>query len=112
VLVQEVTEGGPAAEAGIVAGSEPVTVEGAQILTGGDIITAIDGQENPSMEDIAALVNDSDPGDQVELTVQRDGQSEKVEVTLGKRPDDSDGQSESAPEAAPGDPRLPPGFGQ
>jgi S1-C subfamily serine protease len=112
VMVQEVTEGGPAAEAGIRAGREPVTVEGAQILAGGDIITAIEGQENPSMEDVAALVNDSDPGDKLELTVQRDGQSEKVEVTLGERPKDSESQSGSTPEASPGEPRLPPGFGQ
>ena len=47
VLVQEVTEGGPAAEAGIKGGSEPVTVEGAKVLTGGDVITAINGQERP-----------------------------------------------------------------
>jgi S1-C subfamily serine protease len=113
VLVQEVTDGGPAAEAGIKGGSEPVTVEGAKVLTGGDIITAINGQEDLSMEDVAALVNESDPGDKVELTIQRDGQTKTVEVTLGDRPDESAADSGSSTEQAPGsEPQLPPGFGQ
>jgi S1-C subfamily serine protease len=113
VLVQEVTEGGPAAEAGIKGGSETTTIESAQVLTGGDVITAIDGQENPSMEDVAALVNDSDPGDQVELTIERDGQTQTVEVTLGERPDESGAETGSSSGESPGsEPLLPPGFGQ
>ena len=113
VLVQEVTEGGPAAEAGIKGGSEPVTIEAARVLTGGDVITAIDGKENPSMEDVAALVNESDVGDKVELTIDRDGETKTVEVTLGERPDDSSSDSASQPsEPQPEQPLLPPGFGQ
>jgi S1-C subfamily serine protease len=115
VLVQEVTEGGPAAEAGVRGGKTPVTVEGAQVLSGGDVITAIDGNENPSMEDVAALVNESAVGDTVELTLDRDGQTKTVEVTLGERPDASDSESGSqAPSepSQPDQPTLPPGFGQ
>jgi len=113
VLVQEVTDGGPAAKAGIKAGSEPVTVESARVLTGGDVIAAINGQENPSMEDVAALVNESDPGDTVKLTIERDGQTKTVEVTLGDRPDDSGSDTQSSPGSSPpAEPLRPPGFGQ
>ena len=38
------------------------------------------------MEEVAALVNDSDPGDKVQLTIERDGETRTVEVTLGDRP--------------------------
>jgi len=111
VLVQEVTEGGPAAEAGIKGGETPVTVEGGQVLTGGDVITGVNGDRTTSMEDVVALVNESEVGDVFELTIDRDGQTETVEVTLGERPSEDAAQPDSgAPQ--PGEPGLPPGFGQ
>jgi S1-C subfamily serine protease len=113
VLVQEVTEDGPAAKAGIEGGKEPVTIEAAQVLTGGDIISEIEGNKNPSMEEIAALVNESDPGDTLRMTIVRDGKEQTVEVTLGDRPTDTGTaeQSQSEP-SQPEQPMLPPGFGQ
>jgi S1-C subfamily serine protease len=113
VLVQEVTEGGPAAEAGIKGGNEQVWDEGARVSTGGDVITAINGDETPTMEDVAALVNGSDPGDRLELTIERDGQTRTVEVTLGERPDDSAPEEQASSGSLPEEePALPPGFGQ
>lgn len=113
VLVQEVTEGGPADDAGIRGGSESATSDPAQVLTGGDLITAINGEGVTSMEEVAALVNESKPGDRLELTIERDGQTETVEVVLGERPDESisgttSPSGNSPQEEAP----LPPGFGQ
>jgi len=113
VLVQEVTEGGPADDAGIKGGTESATADSLQVLTGGDVITAINGEKVPSMEDVAALVNESDPGDSLELTIQRDGRTETVEVTLGERPDESLSGSGSPSEPSPEEESpLPPGFGQ
>lgn len=86
VLVQEVTKGGPAEKAGIKGGNRTVPVASSQVLVGGDVIVAIDGNESPSMEDVAALVNESDPGDVLELTVKRGAQTKTVDVTLGERP--------------------------
>ncbi len=113
VLVQAVTEGGPADEAGIRGGGEPTTSDPVQALAGGDVITAINGEEVPSMEDVAALVNESEPGDRLELTIERDGRTETVEVTLGERPAESLSGADSPSEASPGEGSpLPPGFGQ
>lgn len=116
VLIQSVTEGGPAAEAGLVGGKTPATFEGARVLTGGDVITAIDDRKNPSMEDVAALVNESDVGDSVKLTIERKGESKTVEVKLGERPAESDTATDSAsPDSGSPrgtQPQLPPGFGQ
>ncbi len=52
VIVQEVPEDGPAAAAGIKAGDTPVTVGGQQVMTGGDVITGINGEEIASMDDL------------------------------------------------------------
>ena len=113
VLVQVVTEGGPAAEAGIKGGSRQVWFEAVKVLAGGDVITAINGGQTPSMEDVAAMVNAADPGDTFELTVERDGQTRTVSVTLGERPDDSASDQETPSGSSPEEvPSLPPGFGQ
>jgi S1-C subfamily serine protease len=110
VLVQEVTPGGPADDAGIRGGDDPASVSPDAPLTGGDVIVAINGDRNPSMEDVAALVNDLSVGDRVELEINRDGQVKTVEVTLGERPVDQESGSETP--SQPDQPVLPPGFGQ
>lgn len=110
VLVQQAIEDGPAAKAGIKGGDTPVTVGGQQVLTGGDIITEADGEELGTMADLISRVNESKVGDKLDLTVVRDGESRKVEVELGARPDDEADTSEEA--ITPEQGQLPPGFGQ
>jgi 2-alkenal reductase len=82
--VLDVAEGGPADQAGIRGGSQPVR-EG--LLAGGDVITAIDGQPVNTFDQLLSyLTTNKSPGDTVVLTVLRDGQSMDVSVTLGTRP--------------------------
>jgi S1-C subfamily serine protease len=85
VLVEEVVEGGPAAEAGISGATGGVQVEGGEFGTGGDIIVAVDGHEVGGMEELAQIVGADQPGEEVELTVVRGEQSATVSVTLGQR---------------------------
>ena len=85
-LVDQVTKGGPADQAGVQAGSERVTVEGQRVLAGGDVITEIDGRTVTGMDDVISVVNSKQPGDEVTLTVLRDGHEMEVHVTLGDRP--------------------------
>ncbi|MBN8867024.1 MAG: trypsin-like peptidase domain-containing protein [Solirubrobacterales bacterium] len=96
VLVQEAPKDGPAAKAGIKAGTTAVTIAGQKVLTGGDVITKANGETLSSMEDLIAAVNDSKVGDKMDLEVLRDGKTETVTVTLGKRPDDTSTQSDSS----------------
>jgi S1-C subfamily serine protease len=84
--VQEVTDGGPADEAGIRGGDTAVTLDGAGLRLGGDIITALDGRRVSSMEDIVDLVNSADPGDRLEITLLRGDERQTAAVTLGDRP--------------------------
>ena len=86
-LVVDVVPGGPAAQAGLQGGSQTVTVNGQQVAVGGDVITAIDGNNIKSMEDlITYLTLHTNVGDTVNLTVMRNGQSMQVPATLSARP--------------------------
>jgi putative serine protease PepD len=69
--VQTVTPGGPAEAAG---------------LNPGDVITEIDGEQVDDSSDIARLVNGKQPGDKIDLRVDRSGQNIALGATLGDRP--------------------------
>jgi len=86
VLIQTVEKGGPSAKAGLEGGSTPVTVEGGEVIVGGDIITEADGSKITNMEQIIELVNQKKPGDEVTLKYLRDGKEKTATVTLGTRP--------------------------
>ncbi|HEX6229029.1 MAG TPA: trypsin-like peptidase domain-containing protein [Solirubrobacterales bacterium] len=86
VLVSEVVEGGPADKAGIRGGDTSATIEGIETRLGGDIITAIGGEKVTGMEEVINFINSANPGDEVEVTIQRGDESEDVTVTLGVRP--------------------------
>ena len=69
VLIAEVLEDSPAERAGLKAG---------------DILTAIDGEEVESPQDVRDVLRDYEPGDEAELAVVREGKEKKIRVTLGK----------------------------
>jgi S1-C subfamily serine protease len=87
-LVENVTEGGPSEAAGIRAGTESVQVEGfpQRVVVGGDIIIAMGGRPISGMDDLIALLEEYSVGDDVPLTVIRDGDQMDVTVTLAERP--------------------------
>ena len=86
-LVVSVVQGGPAERAGLRGSDSTVVVDGTQLATGGDVITAIDGRPATSMEDIIVyLVKETRPGDQVTLTILRENVEQTVVVNLAERP--------------------------
>lgn len=83
--VTSVTEGGPAAQAGIRGGDKPTSIP--NVLAGGDVITAIDGRPVATFDQMLSyLITNKSPGDTVVLTILRDAQTQDVTVTLGSRP--------------------------
>ena len=91
VLVQQVDEGGPAAEAGIQGATTAATVEGGEFGLGGDIITAVNGESIASIEDLIEKIENDHAGETVELTVIRGNQTATVSVKLAERPASSAG---------------------
>jgi S1-C subfamily serine protease len=86
-LVQKVTPGGPAADAGLQgAGSATVSIGGSQVKAGGDVITAVDGKPITGMDDLIAAINLKQPGDTVTLDVLHGGSKSQIDVKLGDRP--------------------------
>ncbi len=71
VLIAEIAAGGPAEAAG---------------LKQGDIIIKADGKDVTDSSSLYAIDRDKKPGDQVQLTIDRNGQEQTVTVTLGERP--------------------------
>lgn len=71
VEVTDVADGSPAGEAGIEMG---------------DVIRAVDGETMESFKALSSLIRTHSPGDTVTITVEHDGDTNDVDVTLGTRP--------------------------
>ena len=80
VLVMRVDPGGPAARAGL----RPTRRDLMGNVRLGDVIVAIDDESLKSTEDFFAALEARAPGDDVTLTVVRDGQTTSVPITLGQ----------------------------
>jgi S1-C subfamily serine protease len=89
VLVVRVVAGSPAAQAGLRAGTQPVTVNGESALVGGDAILALDGTPVRRPDQLADAVGAHKPGDELRLRVTRGGAERTVTVTLGNAPGSS-----------------------
>jgi 2-alkenal reductase len=86
VYVLEVTSGGPAAKAGIRAGTRTTKYNG--LYAGGDMIVALDGVSVKDYNQLLSyLFMYKQPGDSLTVTILRNGTQKSVEVTLGSRSD-------------------------
>ncbi len=85
-LVQAVTGGSPAQQAGVVAGNVSSQLNGGPIELGGDIIVGVDGKPITSSNDLSSLIGAHKPGDTVTLQIVRAGKHRTVSVKLGSRP--------------------------
>jgi len=88
VLVQQTT--GPAKKAGVKGGDTQVSIGGADVVLGGDVLSKIDGKTVKSMDDVIKVVDSHDPGDQVTLELVRGKDKRTAKVTLGNRPASAD----------------------
>jgi serine protease Do len=68
-VVTQVTPDSPAGRAG---------------LQVGDVITAVNGQKVETASDLQMRVSDTTPGTSMDLTISRNGKTEKIPVTLGQ----------------------------
>ncbi|HKH65599.1 MAG TPA: trypsin-like peptidase domain-containing protein [Solirubrobacterales bacterium] len=89
VIVQSVVKDGPADKAGIEAGGTEASINGEEVRLGGDIITEVDGEKLKSMDELVEIIQGHKPGDELQLTLLRDGQEKTADVTLGTQPNAS-----------------------
>jgi S1-C subfamily serine protease len=86
-LIAEVVSGGPADRAGLRGGDDKLRFQAGEYRTGGDVILQVDGRDVVEPNDLSTFVQSKRPGDKIALTILRNGGEERIEVTLGKRPD-------------------------
>jgi S1-C subfamily serine protease len=85
LLVTNVDQGSNAAKAGILAGTNPVIVQGESYMIGGDIIVSIDHQALSTFNALRDAIAQRKPGDKVELGLYRHGSKKSITVKLGNR---------------------------
>jgi putative serine protease PepD len=85
LLVEEVTRGGPADQAGVRGGDRETLVGMRRIRIGGDVLVEIEGQKVASQLDVNMLLNRKRPGDSIKLTIYRGGRRMELKATLGER---------------------------
>jgi S1-C subfamily serine protease len=86
-LVMEVVAGSPAEQAGIRGGDEDATIDGVPIKLGGDVIVGVDNKTVRKIDDILVyLQREKAVGDELQLTILRDGQEMQITAVLGARP--------------------------
>ena len=84
ILVERVTPGGPAAQAGIRGGTHSVVAGLQELRTGGDVLVAWDDKPLATQMDLNLQLNRAWPGDSVNLTLIRDGKKMTVPAKLGE----------------------------
>jgi S1-C subfamily serine protease len=83
VYVVSVISGSPAEAAGLKGGN--LSISGTP-AAGGDVITAVDGNNVATVQDISNYINTRTPGDTVTLSILRDGEQTQLQLTLGTWP--------------------------
>ena len=87
VLIQKVVPGGAAERAGLRGGNEQAYVGNTPIMLGGDLITAIDGQEVVDPQDINAMMDKHQAGDTISVTIYRGRRQMTLKLILGEARD-------------------------
>jgi len=85
--IHQVVEGGPADQAGLQGTEEIVEVDGIEVPVGGDVVIEANGERIDDFNDLLVQVAFASPGDQMDLTIIREGQQRTVTVELGARPE-------------------------
>jgi 2-alkenal reductase len=87
-LLDSVTQGGPAAKAGLRGAKDHITFQGIpDVPVGSDLIVSVDGHRIKKSEDLATVIGVHAPGDTVKVGIIRDGKQQTISVPLAKRPE-------------------------
>jgi S1-C subfamily serine protease len=86
-LITQVTDGGAAAQAGLQGGSQQVRVIDEWVITGGDIIIAVDGTRIINGDTFMSYLEEhTTPNQTITITILRNNHIQDVPVVLKQRP--------------------------
>jgi S1-C subfamily serine protease len=85
-LIQEIENDSPAEQAKLRPGEDEIEFQATSVLTGGDVIVAVNGHPLSRSDDLADEISAMSAGDEVQLELVRDGEHKTVRVRLGERP--------------------------
>jgi serine protease Do len=86
VLIQTISVDSPADEAGLRGSFIPFDIDGQEVMIGGDVIQRVNREPITSIEELVQIIANSEPGDEVTLSILRDRRTIRVNVTLGEIP--------------------------
>jgi S1-C subfamily serine protease len=84
--IDNVVNGGPADEAGLRGTTGTTQIDQLAVPVGGDVVVEADGQQINNFDDLLNVIAFHNPGDQLSLTIIREGERREVTVTLAPRP--------------------------
>jgi len=87
LLVQQIERGSPAQEYGLRGPKQMVYVGNYPLGIGGDLIQAVDGKPVESSDVLKKVMDRKRAGDTIELSVYRNGSTQKINVKLSEAPD-------------------------
>lgn len=86
-LIVSVIKDSPAERAGLRGGNRNVVISGEQVTVGGDLIIAINGHRIRNVDEfVSYLERNTQPGQEITLTIVRENKIMNVNLTLGSRP--------------------------
>ena len=86
LLIQDVESGSPGDEGGLRGATQVVIVGNARLPVGGDLITAVEGQPADSNDALKRALDRKRAGDNLRLTIFRNGRTQQVTIRLGEAP--------------------------
>jgi S1-C subfamily serine protease len=107
VYVVSVSAGSPADKAGLKGGNFDSR---GQVLAGGDVITAVDGDTINTIQELQSYIKAQKAGDTVTLSILRSGAAISIQATLAERPEtiSSSGTPDEIPQTPNFQPRMSP----
>jgi S1-C subfamily serine protease len=93
-LIAAVRPDGPADEAGLCCpyseeeqAENSIRFQASEIVTGGDVVVSVEGEEIVAEADLPRIIARRDPGETITLEIIRDGERMELDVELGVRPE-------------------------
>jgi len=106
-LVIQVTSGSPAEKAGIRGGAILTEIDGREVELGGDVIVGIDDKSIRKIDDLLSYLDrEKKVGENVTLTIIRNGQVQEIVLTLAARPDSTISNNEAIQKIQDNSPSL------